>query len=153
MEDPPSSALRAPPAVAARANCATTVTLSAKITTKSGVSASNRWICEISANFELSRVLTRPKNVLSVFPRASTRHCHSSTRRHVGPIRKVTGSSYRSSDDSQIPAKNAPIRHCTPPTRRWKLLRVGSTRLRRCFSFARVLHTPGLLRATSALAI
>ena len=47
--------------------------------------------------------------------RLPTRQYSTSMRRHVSPIRKVAGPPYRSSDDGQIPAKNAPIRHCTRP--------------------------------------
>jgi hypothetical protein len=50
---------------------------------------------------------------LQVVTILSTRHSSTSTRHHVGPIRKVADPPYRSSDDGSIPAKNAPIRYLT----------------------------------------
>ena len=92
-----------------------------------------------------------PPRALISCCRLPTRQSSTSMRRHVGLIRKVAGPPYRSSDDGQISAKNATIRHCTrphapvdAPAREIHAYRRGN------FSTC-APHAPGFSAATSAL--
>jgi hypothetical protein len=118
VEDPPSSALRAPPVVAARANRATTAT-------PLGQNNHQKWCLSLVRvdlrNISQFRASTRPPRATTAPPRAATSARSESSSVHLTDPPTTVRSPPRTPPSDSSRASTRPLNH----------LRVGFTRLRR----------------------